>query len=64
MNADSKDSNDNQIRKDLMSAMAEISYNPANVTVERQEQVALFMVEQLRGSMYTPPPETPEKGKN
>ena len=39
-----------KIRRDIMSSMAEFSLNPASIVSEEQEQVALFMVEQLQGS--------------
>lgn len=39
-----------RLRREIMASMAEFSYNPANVVCEKQEQVALFMVEQLHGS--------------
>lgn len=35
-------------RKEMMRIMAEVSYNPANVIPSKQEELAYFMVRQLR----------------
>lgn len=35
-------------RRDLMRLMAEVSFNPANVSPSDQERVALFLVEHLK----------------
>jgi hypothetical protein len=39
-----------QNRRDLMATMAEMSQHLPNVSPEKQELVAQFMVEQLRGA--------------
>lgn len=44
------ESKEEQMRRDLMSTMAEMSLHLPNVSPEKQELVAQFMVEQLRGS--------------
>jgi hypothetical protein len=38
-----------QSRRDYMATMAEMSFHIANVTHHKQEEVALFMVEQHKG---------------
>lgn len=37
-----------EFRKDMMRVMAEVTHNPANVVPERQEELAMFMVRELR----------------
>jgi hypothetical protein len=39
---------DYDFRKDMMRVMAEVSHNPANVVPERQEELASFMVQELK----------------
>lgn len=39
-----------RLRREIMASMAEFSLNPASIVSKEQEQVALFMVEQLQGS--------------
>ena len=41
-------------RRDIMATMAEMSFHLPNVVPERQELVAKFMVEQLRGAPTVP----------
>ncbi len=41
-------------RRDIMATMAEMSFHLPNVVPERQELVANFMVEQLRGAPTVP----------
>ena len=41
-------------RRDLMATMAEMSHHLPNVSPEKQELVAQFMVEQLRGRLTDP----------
>lgn len=36
-------------RKNMMRVMSEVSLNPANVVSERQEELAMFMVGELKG---------------
>ena len=36
-------------RKNMMRVMSEVSLNPANVVSKRQEELAMFMVSELRG---------------
>ena len=45
------DSKESQNRRDLMATMAEMSQHLPNVSMEKQELVAQFMVEQLRGAV-------------
>ena len=44
------DPKESQNRRDLMATMAEMSQHLPNVSMEQQELVAQFMVEQLRGA--------------
>lgn len=37
-----------EFRKSMMRVMSEVSSNPANVVPELQEELAMFMVEELR----------------
>jgi hypothetical protein len=45
------DPKEDQNRRDLMATMAEMSRHLPNVSPEKQELVAQFMVEQLRGAV-------------
>lgn len=45
---DLADVSDKELRKDMMRVMSEVSLNPANVVPERQEELAMFMVNELR----------------
>lgn len=40
---------DREFRKDMMRIMSEVTKNPANVIPEKQEELAMFMVNELRG---------------
>lgn len=39
---------DENFRRDMMRVMAEVSHNPANVAPQRQEELAMFMVRELK----------------
>lgn len=45
---DLDDLSDKELRKDMMRVMSEVSLNPANVVPERQEELAMFMVNELK----------------
>lgn len=37
-----------EFRRDMMRIMSEVSHNPANVAPDRQEELAMFMVRELK----------------
>lgn len=39
---------DKDFRKDMMRVMSEVTLNPANVVSEKQEELAMFMVHELK----------------
>lgn len=39
---------DKEFRRDMMRVMSEVSLNPANVIPARQEELAMFMVNELK----------------
>lgn len=39
-----------ETRRDMLRLMSEVSFNPANVVPEKQEELAAFLVSQLRSS--------------
>lgn len=39
-----------ELRREMMSVMSEVSFNPANVIPDRQEELASFMVNELKSS--------------
>lgn len=47
LNFDEDDSK--EFRKSMMRVMSEVSLNPANVIPQLQEELAMFMVEELKG---------------
>jgi hypothetical protein len=46
---DLSEETDREFRKDMMRVMSEVSLNPASVVPQKQEELAMFMVNELRG---------------